>query len=178
MEASLGGPPESVVKALSKPNCRNVAKAVGQLLNWADSQTDQALIQRSLHLMRGAIRVVKKALPDTDPELIGGFFADLLDLWETGQKLDKELHNLTKLRFPQDRERLRGILIWISAIQIDMASYWIGEVKKDLPKLLQALDRLESKSRSGKQKRKLANARSAEKRKVARRATVAPNSAT
>jgi hypothetical protein len=140
-----------------------------------ETQRDE-LIQRSLYLMRIAIRVVKEALPDTDPELIGGFFADLLDLWETGQKLDKELHNLTKLRFPQDRERLRDILSWISAIQIDMASYWIGEVRKDLPKLLRALDRLESKSRSVRQKRK--PARSAEKRKVSKRATVAPNSAT
>ena len=128
--------------------------------------------------MGRAIRVVKKALPDTDPELVGGFYADLLDLWETGQKLDKELHNLTKLRFPQDRERLRHILLWISAIQIDMASYWIGEVKKDLPKLLTALDKLEGKPRSGKQKRKLGNAGSAGKRKASRLATVTPNSAT
>jgi hypothetical protein len=136
------------------------------------------LIQRSLHLMDKAIRMVKEALPDTDPELIGGFLANLLDLWETGQKLDKELHNLTKLRFPQDRERLRHILIWISAIQIDMASFWISEVKKDIPKLLRALDKLESKPRSGKQKRKFASRRPAKKGRVAQRATVAPNSAT
>lgn len=178
METSLGGPPKSVVKALSKPNGRNVAKAVGHLLNWADSQTDRALIQRSLHLMRRAIRVVRKALPDTDPELIGGFFANLLDLWETGQELDKELHNLAKLRFPRERERLRHVLLWIEAIQLDMGSYWIGEVKKDLPKLLTALDKLERKTRSGKQKRKLGSARSAGKRKVSQRATAVPTSAT
>jgi hypothetical protein len=112
------------------------------------------LIEQSLLLMRKAICVVKEALPDTDPEVIGGFFADLLDLWETGQKLDKELHNLTKLRFPQDRERLRDILIWISAIQVDMASYWIGEVKKDLPRLLRALDKLERRPRPGKREPK------------------------
>jgi len=178
METSLGGPPESVVRALSKPNGKNVAKAVGQLLTWADSQTDHALTRRSVHLMRRAIRVVKEALPDTDPELIGGFFADLLDLWETGQTLDKELQKLTRLRFPQDRERLRSSLLWIEAIQLDMASYWIGEVKKDLPKLLKALDRLERRSRLGERKRKLANARPAGKRKAAQRATATPDSAT
>jgi len=90
--------------------------------------------------MRNAISSTKKALPGTDPELIGGFFADLLDLWETGQKLDEQLQELTKLHFPRDRERLHEILIWISAIQIDMAAYWTGEIKKDLPKLLKALD--------------------------------------
>ena len=121
--------------------------------------------------MRRAIRVVKEALPNTDPELIGGFFANLLDLWETGQKLDKELHKLTKLRFPQDRERLREVLIWVSANQMDMASYWTAEVKKDLQKLLAALDKLEREPRSGKQ-RKLARAPSMGTRKVSQRETL------
>ena len=177
MRTSLGVPPESIVKALSRPKGKNFAKATGQLLSWAESETDQALMQRSLHLMRRAILVVKEALPNTDPELIGGFFANLLDLWETGQKLDKELHNLTKLRFPRDRARLRAALIWVSAIQIDMASFWVSEVKQDLPRLLTALDKLERKPRSGRQKRKLANARSPGKRRVSQRATASPNSA-
>ncbi len=169
MGTSLGGPPESVVKALSKPNGKNVGKAVGELLNWADSQTDHALIQRSVGLMRVVIRTLKTALPETDPELIGGVCAHLFDLWETGQKLDKELQELTKLRFPQDRERLRRTLLWIEAIQLDMASFWIREVKKDLPKLLQALDKLERKSHPDKQKRKLAKTQPAGKQKVAQR---------
>jgi hypothetical protein len=136
-----------------------------QILRDKDYQAGQVLVQQSLYQMHASIRAVKEALPDTDPELIGGFFADLLDLWETGQKLDKELHKLTELRFPQDRERLRDILIWISASQIDMASYWIGEIKKDLPKLLRALD---SKSLSTKQKRKPVITRSVRGRKVAK----------
>jgi hypothetical protein len=140
-------PPEWVVKALSKPNDRNSAKAVGALLSWANSQSDHRLLQRSSKLLRFSISLLKAALPDTDPELIGGVFADLLDLWETGQKLDQELRKLTKLRFPQDRERLRDILVWIEAIQLDMASFWISEVKKDLPKLFRALDKLERESR-------------------------------
>ncbi len=105
--------------------------------------TDKDVIKQSLLLMRSCIAVVKKALPDTDPELIGGFFADLLDLWETGQQLDRELQKLKKFRFPRDREKLYDILIWIDAIQVDMASYWINEVKRDGAKLRRALDRLE-----------------------------------
>jgi hypothetical protein len=105
--------------------------------------TDKDVIKRSLLLMRSCILAVEKALPNTDPELIGGFFADLLDLWETGQQLDRELKKLKKFRFPRDREKLYDVLIWIDAIQVDMASYWIGEVKKDGRKLRRALDKLE-----------------------------------
>jgi hypothetical protein len=146
MEPSHAGPPDWVVEALSKPNRGNVAKATGALLNWANSKVDHALTQRSLRLMRSAIQTLTNALPETDPELIGGFFANLLDLWETGQKLDKELQKLKKLRLPKDREELRNTLQWIEAIQLDMASYWIEEIKKDLPKLLKALDKLDRKS--------------------------------
>ncbi|HEY3038059.1 MAG TPA: hypothetical protein VGJ66_04940 [Pyrinomonadaceae bacterium] len=159
MGPNLEGPPDSLVKALSKPNGRNVAKAAGALLSWANSKRDHALTERSLDLMRPAIHTLTTALPETDPELIGGIFANLLDLWETGQKLDKELQKLKKLRLPQDREGLRSTLLWIDAIQLDMASYWIGEVKKDLPKLLKALDRFERRSVPGKQKRRLPKAR-------------------
>jgi hypothetical protein len=56
-----------------------------------------------------------------------------------------------------------------------MASYWIGEVKKDSPKLLKALDRLERKLPTSKQKRKPANARPAEKRKLLQSARAARN---
>lgn len=149
MEPSLAGPPDSVVKALSKPSGRSVAKAAGALLSWANSKKDHALTQRSLDLMRPAIQTLTTALPATDPELIGGIFANLLDLWETGQKLDKELRKLKKLRLPKDRETLRSTLQWIDAIQLDMASYWIDEIKKDLPKLLKALDKLERRSVHG-----------------------------
>lgn len=149
MEPSLAGPPDSVVKALSKPNGRNVAKATGALLSWANSKRDHALAKRSLDLMRPAIQTLTKAFPEADPELIGGIFANLLDLWETGQKLDKELRKLKKLRLPQDRETLRSTLLWVDAIQLDMASYWIEEIKKDLPKLLKALDKLDRKSVHG-----------------------------
>jgi hypothetical protein len=35
--------------------------------------------------MRPVILTLTTALPQTDPEWIGGIVANLLDLWETGQ---------------------------------------------------------------------------------------------
>ena len=55
-----------------------------------------------------------------------------------------------------------------------MASYWIGEVKKDLPKLLKALDGLERSSISGKQKRRLPKARPEGKPKRSQRSATVP----
>ncbi len=154
MEGSVTTPPDSVVKALSKPSGRSVAKAVGSLIKWANAGRDHALEQKSQNLLTAIMRAMKTGLPSTDPELIGGFCADLLDLWETGQKLDKELQKLKKLRLPKDREALRDTLHWINAIQLDMASYWIEEVRKDLPKLLKALDGLERKEAKAKRARR------------------------
>jgi hypothetical protein len=68
---------------------------------------------------------------------------------------------------------LHDALIWIEAIQLDMASFWIGEIKKDLPKLLRALDKLERKRRPRKQKRNRANAPPGGKRKGVQPATAA-----
>lgn len=136
-------PPESIIKALSKPNGRNSAKAVGALLDWGKADRDPILEQRSHQLLLGVTRTLESALPNTDRELIGGFCANLLDRWETGQKLNTQLERLVRLRFPKDKEALRDALQWIEAIQLDMASYWIDEVKQDLSKLARALDQSE-----------------------------------
>ena len=148
MAANIGHPPESIIKALSKGDRREQAKALGALFTWARSEGDKNLAQRSHRLLRSTMHTLKEALPNTDSKLIGGVCADLLDLWETGQKLDKLLKELPKFKLPRDRERMRSALIWIEAIQLDMASYWIGEVKKDLPKLLNALNSTTHKPRS------------------------------
>ena len=107
----------------------------------ADSSTDQVLVRESIQLMKASIKAVQMVLPVADSELVSGFFADLLDLWETGQRLDKELRKLAKSGVPCDSKELRKLLIWISAIQVDMASYWINQVRKDIPKLLRELDK-------------------------------------
>lgn len=147
MKRDVGSPPESVIKALSNPNETNVAGAIGGLLKWSDSGRDETLHRRSIQLMRQVMRSLREALPNTAPELIGSMCAHLFDLWETGQALDKRLKEVRGMRFPRDYERLRGVLKWTEAIQLDMASFWAGEVKKDLPKLLDALDRQQRNGR-------------------------------
>jgi hypothetical protein len=162
MALNVGRPPESIVKALSKGNRGERAKALGALFNWARSEADQNLAHRSLQLLRRTMHTLEAALPDTDPELIGGLCAHLLDLWETGQKLDNLLKELPKFQLPRDRERMRSALLWIEAIQLDMSSYWIHELKKRLPLFLKALDRRErskrprTETKPPKQSRKLA----------------------
>lgn len=134
--------PEKIFEQLSKLKGPQIAlNEVGKLFAASGIRQDDALIRRSLQLMHKTIRVLKQALPNVEPELIGGFAANLLDLWETGQKLDKTLKDLTRSRPSQDRDGLRDALIWIDAIQADMGSYWINEVKKALPALLRSLDR-------------------------------------
>src|SRR5579859_4643397 len=116
MASNVGKPPESIVKALSKGDRGERAKALGALLTWARSEEDQNLTHRSLQLLRRTMRTLETALPDIDPKLIGGLCAHLLDLWETGQKLDNLLKELPKFQLPRDRERMRSALLWIEAI--------------------------------------------------------------
>jgi hypothetical protein len=144
MRKSPRSQPTIDLKTSRSQSHKPVNEAVNQNLSRTGSEIQRAVAFDSVSLMRNSIQIFKEALPDTEPELIGGFFADLLDLWEAGQTLDKKLLKIKELRSPPDREQLRDFLIWISAIQIDMASYWIGELKRDLPKLLHALDRLEN----------------------------------
>src|SRR5690348_17690211 len=106
METSAIAPPESVVNKLSKRRGRDVARGAGMLINWAEAHRDRALAQRSIRLTSDIIANLKKAMPNLNSELIGTVVAALTDLWETGQKLDKEMKKLAKLRLPQGREQL------------------------------------------------------------------------
>lgn len=143
MESTTSIPPEFIIKMIRKRGGRDIGKGLGMLINWAEAHQDRTLIHRSIRFTGDVVSALKKAMPEVDPELIGSMVAALTDLWETGQTLDKELKKLAKLRLPQDRERLRDTLVWLDAIQVDMASYWIREVRRDLPRLLDALNRQE-----------------------------------
>jgi hypothetical protein len=148
MTTALKGSHERLFEQLSKLKGRQISfKEVSELVAASGVRKDDALIRQSLRLMNKTIRVLKQALPNLDPELIGCFAASLLYLWETGQELDRTLKELTRPRSMQDREALRDALVWIDAIQADMGSYWIGEVKKVLPTLLRSLDREERNER-------------------------------
>jgi hypothetical protein len=137
---SLRKKPEKLFGQLSRLKGPQASlREIKAVMAAAGLKEDRVLTRRSLRLMHRFSRVLKAALPNTDPEIIGGVCADLLDLWETGQTLDKKLKENCKLRFPRDRERLQDFLSWIDAIQLKMAGYWIDEIQKDLPKLRRSL---------------------------------------
>jgi hypothetical protein len=77
----------------------------------ARPQANEGGVQCSIPPIGQAIDVLKKALPYTDPELIGGICASLFDLWETGQTLDQKMRELLMFQFPRDRPRLHDTLI-------------------------------------------------------------------
>lgn len=134
--------PEKLFELVSALEGRPLSlKAVEAAAARAGFRQDNARLRRSLALTRAAIAALKRAMPDASANTIGDMVAALSDLWETGQVLDKRLKKLTRMRFPQDAENLRDTLIWIDAIQVDMATYWIKVVQKSLPKLLAALER-------------------------------------
>jgi hypothetical protein len=144
MATRLGRSSEKIFAQLSKLQGPDRSlKTVRNLVAADGSRESEALSRRSQQLMNRIIDALKTSLPGIEPEIVGGFAANLLDLWETGQKLDRKLKELTKLRSPRGRQRLRDTLLWIDAIQIDMGSYWIREIQKVLPKLLECLNRHE-----------------------------------
>ena len=150
MEPSFAGPPDSVVKALSKPNGRSVVKAAGALLSWANSKKDHALTKRSQfepHVSRHSDAYDR---PSRDRSRVDwrNFCQPPRPLGD-GPKTGQGTAKAKEAPTPEDRETLRSTLQWIDAIQLDMASYWIAEIKKDLPKLLKALDKLERSSVHG-----------------------------
>src|SRR5271170_6242771 len=116
---------EEVISKISKLKGPNKAQR-GALL-WMAS----ALANQDAQLQRRSARVaqlmqisLEKALPDTDRQLIGDVVADLNSLWDTGQKLDKELKRLFQMRFPKHRNHLAEFLSFIQATQIDMVQFW------------------------------------------------------
>jgi hypothetical protein len=62
-------------------------------------------------------------------------------LWDTGQQLDAHLERIYRMRFPEDLEGLYDFLIFVEAIQLEMGSYWIGELQKVVPKLIKECHR-------------------------------------
>jgi hypothetical protein len=132
------------------------------LLGSAFANQDTQIQRRSGHIVHKMLVSFKKAFPGVDAQLIGGTVADLDSLWDTGQKLDKELNKLFQMRFPQHRNHLREFLAFIEATQIEMAEFWIGNLRKRIPKLHKALDQQERTERGRARKK---NAR--EKRRPA-----------
>jgi len=135
---------DEVVEKISKLKGPNKAERGAMIwLASASANQDTHLQRRSARITRNMLVALSKAFPDVDRQLIGDIVADLDSLWDTGQKLDKELKKLFQMRFPQHREHLREFLAFIEAVQIDMVEFWIGNLRKRIPKLQKALDRQE-----------------------------------
>lgn len=139
---------EFVIEKIAKLKGRNQAER-GDMLWVANAlaNRDTKLQRRSARITHKMLRSLKKAFPDVDPQLIGDITADLDSLWDTGQKLNKELERLFHMRFPQHRQHLREFLAFIEATQIDMVEFWIGNLRQRVPKLVKDLDRQERAER-------------------------------
>lgn len=70
------------------------------LLANAFAGQDTQLQRRSARITHNMLVALNKAFPEVDRQLIGDIVADLDSLWDTGQKLDKELKKLFQMRFP------------------------------------------------------------------------------
>jgi 5'-deoxynucleotidase YfbR-like HD superfamily hydrolase len=139
---------EEVVEKISKLKGPNKAERGGlMLLANAFASQDTQLQRRSAHITHNMLVALNKAFPEVDRQLIGDIVADLDSLWDTGQKLDKELKKLFQMRFPQHRSHLADFLAFIEATQIDMVEFWIGNLRKRVPKLRKDLDRQERNER-------------------------------
>ena len=116
-------------------------QAAAMMLGDAAARVDHKLVKRSTNLAHRLLLSLKKALPETDPQLIGDFVAEVSDLWDYGQKLDKTLNEISHMRFPQHREHMREALVASEVQQFDSAIDCIKGLQKTLPKLKQGLDR-------------------------------------
>ncbi len=88
-------------KSITKINAVD-SEASSSKRHVANTGLDQAVISESILLMRTSILRFQEAIPNASPELVGSIFANLLDLWETGKKLDEELHKFKQLRQEDD----------------------------------------------------------------------------
>jgi hypothetical protein len=151
---------DEVVEKIKGPN--KAERGGLMLLANAFANQDRQLQRRSARITHNMLVALNKAFPDVDRQLIGDIVADLDSLWDTGQKLDKELKKLFQMRFPEHRNHLGDFLAFIDAVQIDMVEFWIGNLRKKIPKLRKALDQQErnerrrARTKPPKQARKLA----------------------
>jgi hypothetical protein len=111
-----------------------------QLFDFSKGKTDPRTLDDS-NITHNMIVGLKKALPKTNPQLIGDVVAHLSSMWDAGQKLDKNLRTLGELRSPQDLANLKDVLLDIEVIQLDYVRFWTSLLKKTIPRLRKAAER-------------------------------------
>jgi hypothetical protein len=139
---------EEAVEKISKLKGPKKSERGGlMLLANAFASQDTQLQRRSARITHNMLVALNKAFPEVDRQLIGDIVADLDSLWDTGQKLDKELKKLFQMQFPQHRNHLADFLAFGEATQIDMVGFWIRNLRKRIPRLRVALERQERTER-------------------------------
>ena len=142
MRLSKNTETDELIERMSKLKGPNRAEQGAMLwMGAAFAKQDVDLRRRSARIARQTQMSLRRAFPDVDPQLIGDVVADLNSLWDVAQKLDKELKKLFHMRFPQHYNHLGEFLSFIEATQIDMVEFWIGNLRRRIPKLRKALDR-------------------------------------
>ena len=147
--AKLGGDPAKLVlaklneMASKRGQSQATVAAAKDLIMRALKRQDKTLQRRSAEMSRKTLRAMNRVFPEVDRQLIGDIVADLNSLWDAGQKLDKDLKGLFRMRFPQDRLRRNEFLSGIEANQIEMSNYWIRRLRRNMTKLRLALNREE-----------------------------------
>jgi len=134
--------PEKLKQMVSKQSqSQEASGAARAFIARALRGQNRGLQRRSARIAHKMLVAFGKAFPELNQQIIGDVVADLDSLWDTGQKLDKRLHKLFKMRFPQDRDHLSDFLAFIEGAQIEMAEIWIRNLRRNIPKLRKALNR-------------------------------------
>jgi hypothetical protein len=123
-------------------------QAAAMMLGDAAARVDVKFVKRSTDLAHRLLLSLKKALPETDQQLLGDFVAEINDLWVYGEKLDNILNDICGMRFPRDAKLLREALVSVEVQQFDYALDCIKGLQQTLPKLKRALDRRTKKGNS------------------------------
>jgi hypothetical protein len=128
------------------PKLKGPNKAQRGAILWmasAFANQDAGRQRRSSRIAHRMQASLQNAFHDTDPQFIGDVVADIESLWSLGQKLDSDLKELFRMRFPRHLNRLHSFLIDLETRELDEASYLIRRLRKKLPTLYKALDHLE-----------------------------------
>jgi hypothetical protein len=132
---------EELIERVSKLKTPNRdLQAAAMMIGDAAARVDRKRIKRSVELVNRLLLNLKKALPETDPKLLGDFAAEVSDLWDYGQKLDKTVVEICKMRLPKHHDQLREALVAIEVQQFDYVLDCIHGLQKTLPKIKRALD--------------------------------------
>ena len=128
---------EGMASAEGQP--RAVRQEARNLLAKALGRQDPLLLKRGVLVARKMEAAFRDAVPHADPQLVDNIVSELEDLWELGQRLDKEIKKLFGMRFPRDQALLADLLRGILVRHLEMGAYHIRSLTREIPELLRIL---------------------------------------